>query len=96
MDGYQGKFLELFGYGPKLEEGQLVSRFIHVLNDDLRFQVDAGNPKALPDVARMAGILEAGLKKRSAPNANPRVNDRVKKPFVLNYGNRPQQFHNQS
>jgi len=28
VDGYQGEFLELFGYGPKMEEGQLVSRFV--------------------------------------------------------------------
>ena len=43
--------------------------------------MDAGNPKTLADAARMAGILEAGLKKRSAHNFTPRLNDRAKKPF---------------
>ena len=95
VEVYQGKFLELFGYGPKLDEGQLISRFVQGLSDELRFQVDAGNPKTLAEAARMAGILESGLKKRSAPFANPRVNDHAKRPFVPNHVNRPPQFQNQ-
>ena len=82
MESYQSRFLELFGYGPQLMETQLVSRFIQGLNDDIRYQVDAGNPGTLAEAARIASIFEAGSKKRASSNFTPRPNDRTKKPFV--------------
>ena len=76
---YQSRFLELFGYGPQLMETQLVSRFIQGLNDDIRFQVDAGNPSTLAEAARIVSNFEAGWKKRASSNFTPQPNDRTKK-----------------
>ena len=94
VEAYQGRFLELFGYGSKLEEAQLVSCFVQGLANDLKYQVDVRNPRTLAEAARMAMILESGMRKRATTSFPPRHNDRTKRPFVTNYGSKPQHNDN--